>query len=35
VRQFAMVAMLQFMPYGRFPFEPDMGTALARDMDGR
>jgi CubicO group peptidase (beta-lactamase class C family) len=35
VRQFAMVAMLQFMPYGRFPFEPDMGTALARDADGR
>lgn len=35
VRQFAMVAMLQIMPNGRFPFEPDMGTALARDADGR
>ncbi|WP_439546153.1 serine hydrolase domain-containing protein [Sandarakinorhabdus sp.] len=35
VRQFAMVAMLQFMPTGRFPFEPDMTTALARDADGR
>ncbi|WP_156255955.1 serine hydrolase domain-containing protein [Sandarakinorhabdus oryzae] len=35
VRQFAMVAMLQFMPYGRFPFEPDMSQALARDADGR
>lgn len=35
VRQFAMVAMLQFMPTGRFPFEPDMRLALARDADGR
>ena len=35
VRQFAMVAMLQFMPSVRFPFEPDMKTALARDADGR
>ena len=35
VRQFAMVAMLQFMPSQRFPFEPDMGLALARDADGR
>mgnify|MGYP002780025583 CR=1 FL=1 len=35
VRQFAMVAMLQFMPLSRFPFEPDMGLALARDADGR
>lgn len=35
VRQFAMVAMLQFMPAVRFPFEPDMGLALARDADGR
>lgn len=35
VRQFGMVAMLQFMPFNRFPFEPDMGTALARDADGR
>lgn len=35
VRQFAMVAMLQFMPSVRFPFEPDMTLALARDADGR
>ena len=35
VRQFAMVAMLQFMPSQRFPFEPDMALALARDADGR
>jgi CubicO group peptidase (beta-lactamase class C family) len=35
VRQFAMVAMLQFMPAQRFPFEPDMALALARDTDGR
>jgi CubicO group peptidase (beta-lactamase class C family) len=35
VRQFAMIAMLQFMPYGRFPFETEMGMALARDADGR
>lgn len=35
VRQFAMVAMLQFMPAQRFPFEPDMTVALARDADGR
>jgi CubicO group peptidase (beta-lactamase class C family) len=35
VRQFAMVAMVQFMPATRFPLEPDMRTALARDADGR
>ena len=35
VRRFAMVAMLQFMPFGRFPFETAMGSALARDADGR
>lgn len=35
VRQFAMVAMLQFMPSQRFPFEPEMTLALARDADGR
>ncbi|WP_164156943.1 serine hydrolase domain-containing protein [Sandarakinorhabdus rubra] len=35
VRQFAMVAMLQFMPSARFPFGTDMGVALARDADGR
>jgi CubicO group peptidase (beta-lactamase class C family) len=35
VRQFAMVAMLQFMPSGTFPFNTDMDTALARVADGR
>ncbi len=35
VRQFGMVAMLQFMPATRFPLEPDMRTALGRAADGR
>lgn len=35
VRRFAMVAMLQFMPYNRFAFEPDMGEALGRAADRR
>jgi CubicO group peptidase (beta-lactamase class C family) len=35
VRQFAMVAMLQFMPATRFPLEPEMRRALARAADGR
>ncbi|WP_310497074.1 serine hydrolase domain-containing protein [Sandarakinorhabdus sp.] len=35
VRQLAVVVMLQFMPFNRFPLEKDMGQALNRDAASR